>query len=247
MATAGFSVTEEQKQRIDQMADQWIKENGGNKNDFLLAMLAALENAQAKKALAGRADDLENVERLLEGLRVAYMSSLSMAAIAKDEVKTAAEKERERSKSIQETLQAKIDELKPQAERVNSLLEELADVAKRAETAEKALSDVQQLNKILNEKIEELTSDLGSVGEWKKNAERVKELEQKIKEMERERATAIREAVLAEHEEAARKMDELRAQYAAVFGQKIEPKETKTKTTKAPKTTAKITTKKAKK
>ena len=42
-------------------------------------------------------------------------------------------------------------------------------------------------------------------------------------------------------------MDELRAQYAAVFGQKIEPKETKTKTKKAPKTTAKTTTKKAKK
>jgi len=31
MATAGFSVTDEQKAKVDQAAEQWIKDNGGSK------------------------------------------------------------------------------------------------------------------------------------------------------------------------------------------------------------------------
>lgn len=231
MATIGFSATDEQKAKVDQLAEQWIKDNGGNKSDFLSAAIAALENANAKEALAGRADEIEHVEKLLEGVRVAYMSSLSIAMTARDEAATAAAKEIEKAKRVQDTLQAKIDELKArtsEAEQKAEAAEEEAEhlqtafdaANKRADAAELSLNEQRESHKIISERLVELEKKLNGYEKIKELADRAEALEKEIADLKKRteaeaklaRQTAaaeLREAVASERERYAVKLAEI--------------------------------------
>lgn len=149
MATAGFNVSDEMKNKIDEAAGRFVDENGGSKADFLAAMLSAWETAAAKTALAGRANEIEHVEKLLEGIRTAYMASLSMALAARDEARTSMATEMERANATVAELREEINNLKAQLKNANATaattaaeLEQLratiSDVEARAENAEAA-------------------------------------------------------------------------------------------------------------
>ncbi len=243
MATAGFSVTDEQKQKVDQAAEQWIKDNGGNKADFLFAMMTALENASAKEALAGRADEIEHVEKLLDGVRVAYMSSLSIAMTAKEEAATAAKTEIDKAKRVQDTLQAKIDELTERtkdAEQKAELATDEADrlqkafeaATKRAEAAELTLEEQRDSHKILSSRLIELEKKLDGYEKIREQANRAADLEKELADLKKRTeqeaklaaqtaAAELREAVAAERE-----------RYAVKLAEMLDAKKTETKTEK---------------
>ncbi len=243
MATIGFSATDEQKAKVDQLAEQWIKDNGGNKADFLSAAIAALENANAKEALAGRADEIDHVEKLLDGIRVAYMSSLSIAMTAKDEAATAAAKEIEKAKSLQDTLQSKIDELTERTKEAEQKAELATDetdrlqkafeaATKRAEAAELTLEEQRESHKILSDRLVELEKNLNGYEKVKEKAERAETLEKELADLKKRTeseaklaaqtaAAELREAVAAERE-----------RYAVKLAEMLDAKKTETKTEK---------------
>lgn len=145
MATFGINVSDEQKSKAEAAAEAWAKAHGGTRADFLTAMLETMATAAAKEALPGRRDEIESFETRLSGLRDTYMASLAMAQAAKEEAATArqaaqekAAAEVEKAKSIQCTLQNRIDELEA----------EVAEITKRCKAAEEERDSLKMLGKI---------------------------------------------------------------------------------------------------
>lgn len=166
MATAGFNVSDEMKSRIDEAAGRFVDENGGSKADFLGAMLAAWESSVAKNALAGRADEIEHVEHLLDGMRTAYMSSLAMAQAAKTDAMEATAREMEKSRAEAGRLHEDIATLKKQladaaatAAELDELRATISDVEARADRAnaarEAAEAERSELSAIFQRQIRE--------------------------------------------------------------------------------------------
>ena len=79
MATVGFNVSDEVKQKIDKAADDFVAESGGKKSDFVTAMLDLWSETQAKSALPGRKEEIERFEALMAAIRQSYLYSLSVA------------------------------------------------------------------------------------------------------------------------------------------------------------------------
>lgn len=222
MATAGFSVTDEQKAKVDQAAEQWIKDNGGSKSDFLLAMVKALESANAKAALAGRADEIEHVEKLLDGIRVAYLSSLSIAKAAKEEAATAAASEIERAKAVQNTLQETINNMKAD---VKAAIEAKEGAESRAAELETSLSENMEKTKELQTELDDTKADkkrlMADVERLEAEIVEMAELKAKAAKVDKSEAEAAR---MAEANEAlSKKIKELEA--AAAKTEKAHEKE----------------------
>ncbi len=191
MATVGFSVSDEQKQKVDAVAEAWIKDNGGSKSDFLKAMLNALELNQAKAALGGRVDEIEHVESLLDGLRTAYMSSLAMAKSARSEALQASAAEVDRLKSANDTLQTHLADLKAKLEAskadvinvrsdLTSLFQgQIKDAKSRADAMEAKAKEAESLKKENLELKEKLkVSEAEKADLVKANADHQAEIEQ---------------------------------------------------------------------
>lgn len=250
MATVGFSASDEQKAKIDELAEQFVKDNGGNKGDFLNAMVTAFESCKARQELAGRAEEIDHVEKLLDGLRVAYMSSLSMAKMAKEEASTAAAAEIQKAKAVQDTLQAKIDELKAgkadaeeKAATVDTLKSELEavkkELAEEKERARKAEEERADLSSVFKTQVQELTTKAegmsAEVAQAKEQAEAFASLAEEVKRLKEDLASAQAEAsasalkMQAMEQEHKAELERLRGRYeekSAVAAQKAENEKT---------------------
>ena len=145
MASKAFTVTDELKEKINAAAKGFVAETGGSEAAFLEAMLGAWQTGQAKLALAGRADEIDHVEKLLSGIRTAYMNSLAMAAAAREDAAEAMDAEIRKAKAVQGTLQstidllnAKLDKAKEKEKEFQELHEALENAKASRESAEAA-------------------------------------------------------------------------------------------------------------
>ena len=120
----------------------------------------------AKNALAGRADEIEHVEHLLDGMRTAYMSSLAMAQAAKTDAMEATAREMEKSRAEAGRLHEDIATLKKQladaaatAAELDELRATISDVEARADRAnaarEAAEAERSELSAIFQRQIRE--------------------------------------------------------------------------------------------
>ncbi len=164
MATVGFAANEEQKKRIDELAEQFTRDTGKSKSDFLVAMTEAFEMNQAKVQLRGRVDEIEAFEKLLSDCKQMYLSSLVQAKSAKETAINEVNNEIEKSKKLHETLQSKIDELESkltEAEVINKENEALKTenelltnkLAKAERAKEESEAERADLSKIFKEQI----------------------------------------------------------------------------------------------
>lgn len=242
MATVGFSASEQDKKHIDELADSFVKEHGGNKADFLAAMVSAYESSKARQELPGRVDEINHVENLLGGLRTAYMSSLAMAKAAKIEASEAVEAEINKFGAIQSTLQGNIDRLTAENKALSEQVVKGEEISKQYDAVRLQLIGEQDTVKILRSTVQELTSKIESMGAAVAKSgeftERIRQLEQentvlhnKITVMEEEKSKICREyeekaklasekaaneqeaAVLAVKREYAEKVDSLQGIY----------------------------------
>lgn len=145
MATVGFSVTDEEKAKYEEIAEEFEKTYGGSKKDFFAACIEAFQSKTAKEALSGRADEINNVERMLNNLREAYMYSLSMAKMAQEQAETDI-------KQFKEQEIIKEQKLKESIANLTNEKNEL--IAQNKELTEKETA--------LNTEIEQLRADLES-------------------------------------------------------------------------------------
>ena len=160
MATVGFAASEQEKKHIDELADSFVKEHGGNKADFLIAMVSAYETSKARQELSGRADEIEYVEKLLASLHTAYISSLEMAKLAKSEATEAVAAEVEKIKSMQSTLQATINRMTIENKELASQVAQVDILQEKLDSAYQQVDNEHDTNKILRANVQELTAKL---------------------------------------------------------------------------------------
>jgi len=204
MATVGFSASEQDKKHIDELAESFIKEHGGNKSSFLAAMVSAYEISLATTELPGRADEIEHVDNLLTDFRSAYIASLSMAKAAKTEAAAAVAAEVERVNSVQSKLQANIDRLTDENKELSAQLKVANDKYKDFEEVCQQLARERETSEIIRGNVRELTVKLSEMQEKAGSADslvelnkqlkqKVSDLQVKITEMEEEKSKILRD------------------------------------------------------
>lgn len=195
MASKAFTVTDELKEKINAAAKGFVAETGGSEAAFLEAMLGAWQTGQAKAALAGRSDEIEHVERLLSGIKTAYLNSLAMAAAAREDAAEAMDAEIRKAKAVQGTLQstidllkAKLDEAKEKEQEIQGLHEALENAKATRESAEAAAAQEREAR----EQADRERADLSrlfqeQITEAKAKAEEMSEEVEAAKAVEKER------------------------------------------------------------
>ena len=201
MATAGFNVSDELKQRVDKAAEQFVSDNGGSKGDFLTAMLSAWETSAARMALPGRADDIDTFEGHMSAMKASYMQSLYIAKTAREEAEISVKAEVQKAQAKQAEMVATINDLKSKlketeatikeiearaakeiadnAKAFNAQRDELKEIEARAKEADKAKAQVEKLTKELADSKNELERMKGRYQEKMELAKEKAETERK--------------------------------------------------------------------
>lgn len=235
MATAGFNVSDELKQRVDKAAEQFVSDNGGSKGDFLTAMLSAWETSAARMALPGRADDINDFENHLSALKTSYLQSLSIAKSARDEADIAVTAEIQKAQAKQAEMVTTINDLKAKlketeanikeieakaakeiadnAKAFNAQRDELKEIAAKAKEADKAKAQVEKLTKEIADSKNELERLKGRYQEKMELAKEKAETERKQAVIEaKDEITKIKDKEIDELKE---KIEELQAERKA--------------------------------
>lgn len=206
MATIGFPVTDEVKQQIDTMSEQFATAHpGSRKADFLNALVNAYEMMQARTALPGRTDDIDNIERLLSDIRNSYLHSLALAKTAREEADKQVITEIEQGRKIQTTLQTRIDELKTkltEAETKAAKINEVEQANKKLEAeltqAKTTIATITTANEQYQEHLREAKAQLVDVDKTKSELasaqNRIKELEHNLQQAKIEQQQAVLDA-----------------------------------------------------
>ena len=116
MATAGFNVSDDIKNKADELADQFAKNGGGNKSDFFRALLETYQMQMAAGTMPGRSDEIAHVDELLGQFKTVYLSSLTLAQNAADVARKEQSETIERNEKIISDLQEKTAKLKETAD-----------------------------------------------------------------------------------------------------------------------------------
>lgn len=227
MATAGFNVSDELKQRVDKAAEQFVNDNGGSKADFLTAMLSAWETGAARLALPGRADDIDDFESHMASLKASYIQSLSIAKSAREDADVAVKAEIQKAQGKQAELVATINDLRSRLKDAEAEKKEIESKA-AVEVANSAKTFNAELDKV-RAKAEEADAAKAEAINAKADLERLrKELADSKNELEqqtgrykekmdvaKEKADIeLRKAVLEAKEMASKEIDALRTDYA---------------------------------
>lgn len=207
MATAGFNVSDELKQRIDKAAEQFVSDNGGSKGDFLTAMLAAWETSAARLALPGRADDIDTFEGHMAAMKASYMQSLYIAKTAREQADVAVKAEIQKAQSKQAEMVATINDLKEKLKDAEANIKatearaakEIADNAKAFNTQREEFKEIEAKAKEVDTakaQVEKLTTELAATkSEMEQLKGRYKEkMELAMAKAETERKQAVIDA-----------------------------------------------------
>ena len=219
MATAGFNVSDELKQRVDKAAEQFVSDNGGSKGDFLTAMLSAWETSAARLALPGRADDINDFENHLSALKTSYLQSLSIAKSAREEADIAVKAEIQKAQAKQAEMVATINDLRSKLKEAETDIKEIeakaakeiADNAKAFNAQRDELKEIEAKAKEADKakaQVEKLTKELA---DSKNELEQLKGRYQEKMELAKAKAdNELRQAVLDADEKANKKIEALR-------------------------------------
>ena len=219
MATAGFNVSDELKQRVDKAAEQFVNDNGGSKGDFLTAMLSAWETSAARMALPGRADDIDTFEGHMSAMKASYMQSLYIAKTAREEAEISVKAEIQKAQAKQAEMVTTINDLKAKLKEAEANIKdtearaakEIADNAKAFNTQREEIKEIEARAKEADKakaQVEKLTTELAAA---KSEIEQLKGRYQEKMELAKAKAdNELRQAVLDSDEKANKKIEALR-------------------------------------
>lgn len=196
--TKAFRADDETIKRVE----AWAESEGLRNAEVLPAMLHLIELSQGRESLAGRADEIDNFQNLVNQLTTAYVASLNLATNADERIRAEYAKKLEQQQALIETLQVDTERSRNAAlaaiDRKEQAIAQADHERERAAAAEKRNAELENnlvskdlLNSELNRRVKELEAIIDASKEEldvaRENAEALAEAEKVIHHLQGER------------------------------------------------------------
>lgn len=185
-STRSFRITEATADKIKEIA----AEIGGNQQQTLSKLIEAYELQKGKAVLTDKRNDIETFENYINAVTRMYMATLednqNVTALvkagfeaqltSKDNVIQDLQKQLAKAKEIEATATAQAEGYKTENERLNKHIESLIDEFEaKTKDLQGMLADKSNLNRALNETVEQLKMQNTGMGKKVKEVEALKE------------------------------------------------------------------------